>query len=284
MSYSFVLLLHGVVLADFLHTESDATMGGGGVVGNNGGVVNLTYAHNYAEEQDEATTKENVSEQAQETPVTEEVTPPAIVEETIQHPVQETTAAVVPITKVVPPKKPVERPVKPVTSVKKVVKPVPEKKPAKAQVVKKTEPTSQQKTAPKKIAAKPLPKNEIAGTPGTAQTTGRAFGDNQGLGGSGNDPHAELKYKHLVRAWLERHKRYPKKAARRRIEGEGLVYFKIDRKGNILASEIRQATGSKSLDRELSAMLQRASPLPEIPEKLQGHTMEFVIPVGFKLT
>jgi protein TonB len=88
-------------------------------------------------------------------------------------------------------------------------------------------------------------------------------------------------YQAELRAWLERHKRYPKKALRKRIQGEGILYFKIDRKGKLLAHEIRNSTGSRILDREILAMLKRASPLPTVPGSLSGTEFEFSLPVNF---
>jgi protein TonB len=86
-----------------------------------------------------------------------------------------------------------------------------------------------------------------------------------------------------LRTWLENHKRYPKKALRKRIEGEGVLYFKMDRNGNVLTQTIRSPTGSRILDREILAMLRRSSPLPSVPGTLAGTVFEFSIPVSFNI-
>ena len=91
-------------------------------------------------------------------------------------------------------------------------------------------------------------------------------------------------YHDIIRAWLEKHKRYPRMAKRRKQQGTATLYFKIDRKGKVLKHTISHSSGYNALDREVSAMLLRAAPLPPAPDKIPEQALEFNLPVAFNIT
>jgi len=86
-----------------------------------------------------------------------------------------------------------------------------------------------------------------------------------------------------LKAWLERHKRYPRGAQMRRQEGTALLHFVMDREGRILEYRLQESSGHATLDREVEAMLKRAEPLPTFPEEMQASQLELVVPVTFYL-
>jgi protein TonB len=86
-----------------------------------------------------------------------------------------------------------------------------------------------------------------------------------------------------IAAALERNKRYPADASRRRQHGVARVAFSIDRKGYVLASRIVHGSGSAALDEETLALLQRAQPFPPPPPELAGDRIDLVVPVRFDL-
>nr|VFJ51449.1 MAG: protein TonB [Candidatus Kentron sp. FW] len=110
-----------------------------------------------------------------------------------------------------------------------------------------------------------------------------ALGSSGSLQGIGDYRQGTRDYQAVLQAWLEKHKRYPKRAMRRRIEGKGILYFQLDRNGNVLARGLRAKTGSGILDREILATLKRASPLPPVPEGISGSALEFTIPIEFSI-
>lgn len=91
-------------------------------------------------------------------------------------------------------------------------------------------------------------------------------------------------YQDIIRAWLEKHKRYPRMAQRRKQQGTATLYFKIDRNGKVLKYQISHSSGYSALDHEASAMLQRSAPLPPAPDKIPEQALEFNLPVAFNLT
>lgn len=127
--------------------------------------------------------------------------------------------------------------------------------------------------------------NKLFNPEGNTATNGNNNGTTRGkIDGSGSGASEELKnYQTTLQAWLEKHKRYPKKALRKRIEGQGTLYFKLDRIGNVVTFELRKKTGSRILDREIEAMLRRASPMPTADSHSRTGNLEFVIPISFRI-
>ncbi len=97
------------------------------------------------------------------------------------------------------------------------------------------------------------------------------------------DKEATARYEQLLVAWLEKHKKYPRRAKRLRIEGEGLLRILIDRSGQTRKVSLAQRTGNRWLDKAALAMAKRADPFPPMPENDPRRELEFVVPVAFVL-
>jgi len=90
-------------------------------------------------------------------------------------------------------------------------------------------------------------------------------------------------YQQTLAGWIARHQSYPEIARRRGVTGSGLLRVRIARDGRILEQSIEQSTGSALLDRAAADMLDRASPLPSVPENLPAGDFEFLLPVEYRL-
>lgn len=90
-------------------------------------------------------------------------------------------------------------------------------------------------------------------------------------------------YTATLLAWLEQHKEYPRTARNRRQQGTVMLYFMMDRQGRVSVSRIEQSSGYKALDAEALKMLERAQPLPAIPDAMPNEKLELVVPVQFFL-
>lgn len=99
----------------------------------------------------------------------------------------------------------------------------------------------------------------------------------------GGVPGETADYMAMLKAWLERHKEYPRRAQLRRQQGTALLYFVMDRDGNVIDFKLKQSSGHTLLDREVTAMIKRAEPLPRIPEEIQQARLELVVPINFHL-
>lgn len=86
-----------------------------------------------------------------------------------------------------------------------------------------------------------------------------------------------------VMAHLGRHKRYPVEARQKRLEGEVLLRFVMDRTGKIRSASLTKPSGAPILDAEALAMLVRAQPLPSLPTQVKGEQVELVVPINYRL-
>jgi periplasmic protein TonB len=57
--------------------------------------------------------------------------------------------------------------------------------------------------------------------------------------------------------------------------------FTIDRKGNVLSSQIATSSGSSVLDAEVLALVKRAAPFPPPPAVVADADLSFVVPIRF---
>ena len=110
---------------------------------------------------------------------------------------------------------------------------------------------------------------------------GTATGRPRAPGGA--DGGVRASYAARIRAWLEKHKRYPRRARLRRQTGTALLYFEVDRSGRVHGYDLRKSTGNDLLDRELAAMIARAQPLPGLPEAIGRERLELLLPIEFRL-
>ena len=131
----------------------------------------------------------------------------------------------------------------------------------------------------------PLQQSTAPAIAGTGQSGSTAF-DNTGSGDNtvgGGIPGDTRDYAATLQVWLEKHKRYPRRARSRRQQGTALLFFVVDRQGQVLNYRLEQSSGFRLLDEEALAMIQRAQPLPAMPASMQESTLELVVPVEFYL-
>jgi protein TonB len=130
------------------------------------------------------------------------------------------------------------------------------------------------------------------GAPGTAENTGATGSEGTGRGVSGSGKAALAgtgfgagdDYLKRLRKWIKRHMEYPSDSKKRKEEGEVVVAFVIARDGTILSKEIRESSGYPGLDQAVLAMLDRASPVPPLPEEFPGEQARVVLPFQFELS
>jgi periplasmic protein TonB len=90
-------------------------------------------------------------------------------------------------------------------------------------------------------------------------------------------------YLATVRSWLHDHKRYPRRARLRMLQGDATIGFVLDRSGRVVSYTLQKSSGHDMLDREVLAMIRRASPMPPIPPSLARNQMDFSVPVRFDM-
>jgi periplasmic protein TonB len=178
-----------------------------------------------------------------------------------------------------------------------------------APVVAPPPPKPQQKPVPREAKVEPRPEPQLAKAdpappapttaPSIASSAGEPTGEvgrgqggpagvghgNQGEGagafGSGDGPGDE--YFERLRRHLARYKNYPKEALKRKEAGTVVVEFVLARDGRVLTAQIEKSSGSELIDRAAIDMLDRASPVPPLPDRYKGERIKIAIPVDFSI-
>jgi protein TonB len=160
--------------------------------------------------------------------------------------------------------------------------------------------TKARETPAEKREETPTARSDPAEIAGRTTTTGETRDDNParraGDGGDGSSDSGSgaatidsgaragvTDYSFLLQAWLEKHKKYPRRAKLRHWQGTAMLHFTIDGAGNVLDYRIERSSGHAVLDEEVEAMIRRAAPLPPAPSEMQSARLEFVVPVEFSL-
>jgi protein TonB len=87
----------------------------------------------------------------------------------------------------------------------------------------------------------------------------------------------------MVATRLAQSKRYPERALRKNVNGDGAIRIQISSNGDVSHFEIVQSTSSTILDEELKDMVERASPFPPFPPDMRRDTLAVIVPVSFRL-
>lgn len=167
-----------------------------------------------------------------------------------------------------------------------IAKPVEEPKEEKEEdkpPVEKKEVTEKKEEEPEVETAKPQEAMVQQSTPSAPSSTTAPKTAARRQGTTDRQSNQTLTWTKAVVTHLGRHRRYPAGARKSGHQGTAVVYFTIDRAGNLLTTRIRTSSKNALLDAEAIALLKRAAPFPLPPDTLPGEAVELTIPVGFTL-
>jgi len=94
---------------------------------------------------------------------------------------------------------------------------------------------------------------------------------------------ARISYQDMVATMIARAKRYPERALKRRMTGEGTIRLEIASDGTLADFTIVRSTEASVLDEELKAMVERAAPFPAFPSDLRKSRLALIVPIAFRL-
>ena len=172
--------------------------------------------------------------------------------------------------KVIPIVKPIIKP-KPIPKPKPIIKPKPIPKPIPQPIV---EPISEPIVEP---ISEPIvePISESVEVTESAQI-------NEQIPTSPN-PQVVSNYSNLLRAHIAKHKKYPRIAQRRKMQGEVVIEIQIKGDGSLISKNIQKSSGHKVLDKEGMNMMEKSKPFPVPPEAMKDSVTTVLVPIAFNL-
>lgn len=95
---------------------------------------------------------------------------------------------------------------------------------------------------------------------------------------------SKISWESLVKGKINRMRNYPEDARKRKRTGTATIAFSVNNRGEIVASQLVDSSGTLSLDRAALAAVQKAQPLPQPPaELLRNGIHKVTLPVEFNL-
>ena len=97
------------------------------------------------------------------------------------------------------------------------------------------------------------------------------------------DQDALKAYLRLVFETLEKHKRYPKYAKRRAMNGRVVLKFVVMADGRVVNPQIAKIDGHKSFRRAALQALSRAGNMPPFPDSIQRRQLSVEVPISYQI-
>lgn len=171
------------------------------------------------------------------------------------------------------PPRPKERP-EPKPTPKPIARPVPEPRPRVEQDVVHPAPVEPASPPPAVVAVEPSPKAVPPALTVPVPPPVRERPVDDSMLSSYGDTLARI---------LARYQHYPRIAQLRRWEGKVQLKVFVAKKGTITHVVVAESSGHEVLDQQAVEMVNRANPLPNMPEALQGREFTILVPVVFRL-
>ncbi|MBT6232811.1 MAG: energy transducer TonB, partial [Nitrosomonadales bacterium] len=96
-------------------------------------------------------------------------------------------------------------------------------------------------------------------------------------------PQVVSNYSNLLRAHIAKHKKYPRIAQRRKMQGEVVIEIQIKGDGSLISKNIQKSSGHKVLDKEGMNMMEKSKPFPVPPEAMKDSVTTVLVPIAFNL-
>ncbi len=220
--------------------------------------------------------------QVDEARITERAQQPAEAVKPIEQPVRTArTTPVEPNPRIVERVKPetVEPVVRPVKEPKRTPKKRNVEKPEKKKPVVRKKKSKKRKKTRKKAKERSVASLRKSGSRAKGNATQRA-GD-RGRSRSVTGRAAMSNYLGRIVSRLQRQKRYPRDARRKKMEGTAVVAFTVRSNGQVSGVRLKRSSGHAALDREARAMVKRAAPFPPMPSDVGRKALPLSVPIDF---
>ena len=97
------------------------------------------------------------------------------------------------------------------------------------------------------------------------------------------NPQVVNNYSNLLRTHIAKHKKYPRIAQRRKMQGEVVIAIQIGGDGSLISKNIQKSSGHSVLDKEGMNMMEKSKPFPVPPDTLKNSVTNVVVPIAFNL-
>ena len=94
----------------------------------------------------------------------------------------------------------------------------------------------------------------------------------------------ESAYKNTIRSAIQKNRRYPRQARRKKLQGTTVVGFRILPDGSHKGWSVVKSSGIKILDSAALNAVRKVKKFPDFPRKLNRLYWDFEVPVRFKLS
>jgi len=137
--------------------------------------------------------------------------------------------------------------------------------------------------APAAAATPVAPMHAAASIPATAANASAPTAASRRAAGSSASASDNRAYFAAILQRLNRFKVYPAVLRKEKVEGLVVMQFTIRADGRIVTARVQRSSGSRALDRAAEDMLERANPLPAIPDSLDKASLTLSVPVEYSL-
>lgn len=121
----------------------------------------------------------------------------------------------------------------------------------------------------------------LGGTSGTGPMGQAASGNGTGGNGAGSAGCIDAVWMRAVSERVRQFFYYPDAALALRTTGVAMVHVSVRRNGQIDRLEIRKSSGNAELDKAAIDILQKAQPLPPIPDRMHAERVDGELPINF---
>ena len=143
------------------------------------------------------------------------------------------------------------------------------------------EPTPSTASLQQPNATAPAPAGSGSGSEGAGSAGNGNVGSGHGIFGTGSgDPDD---YLDQLRRWINRYKKYPDDALKKKEEGTVVISFTLAHDGTVTGTWIEKSSGNPLLDTAALQMMHDASPVPAVPPKYWSRTGPITVPVDFSI-
>jgi periplasmic protein TonB len=129
----------------------------------------------------------------------------------------------------------------------------------------------------------PAPKSPLPVTMASTSLLSGGTSQGKGSGAGGASSCIDTAYLAEISRQIQQHFFYPEDTTGIHLQGVVYVHFTSTRMGSYQSLEVAKSSGYQTLDQAALQIMQRAAPLPMIPDRLHTDRVDGMLPIVFEL-